>query len=48
MTTTLGVATGAYWFFCFFNLLNPLISAIYGFTGFTIAPADEDSELETV
>lgn len=36
MATTLGVATFAYAPYAFFNLINPLISAIYGFTGFTI------------
>jgi NhaC family Na+:H+ antiporter len=30
------VATLTYAPFCFFNILNPLISALYGFTGFTI------------
>ncbi len=33
MSTTLGVATGAYLPWCFLNLLNPLISILYGFTG---------------
>jgi NhaC family Na+:H+ antiporter len=41
MATTLGVATTAYLPFCFFNLLNPLVSALYGFTGFTIERLDE-------
>jgi len=36
MAQTLGVATTAYLPFAFFNLLNPLVAAIYGFTGFTI------------
>ncbi len=36
MAGTLGVATLTYAPFAFFNLLNPLISLIYGFTGFTI------------
>jgi NhaC family Na+:H+ antiporter len=36
MAQTLGVATFTYLPFCFFNLLNPLVSAAYGFTGFTI------------
>jgi len=30
------VATGAYLPYCFFNLLSPVISLIYGFTGFRI------------
>jgi NhaC family Na+:H+ antiporter len=36
MAATLGVATIAYLPFAFFNLVNPLISVLYGFTGFTI------------
>jgi len=51
MAQTLGVATLAYAPFAFFNLINPVIAAIYGFTGFTIvridedAPADEEPEV---
>ncbi len=52
MAGVLGVATVAYLPYAFFNLLSPLISLIYGFTGFHIehvppsdtapvAPADE-------
>jgi len=43
MAQTLGVATFAYLPFCFFNLINPLVSAVYGATGFTIekVPATE-------
>jgi NhaC family Na+:H+ antiporter len=36
MAATLGVATAAYLPFAFFNLINPVVSLIYGFTGFTI------------
>ena len=36
MAQTLGVATFAYAPFAFFNLINPLVSAVYGITGFTI------------
>ena len=38
---TLGVATFAYLPYCFFNLINPVIAAIYGFLNFKIAPAEE-------
>ena len=31
MAGTLGVATFAYLPYCFFNLINPLIAAVYGF-----------------
>jgi Na+:H+ antiporter, NhaC family len=36
MAQTLGVATFAYLPFAFFNLLVPVVNAIYGFTGFTL------------
>ena len=32
----LGVSTFAYLPYCFYNMLNPVISLIYGFTGFKI------------
>jgi NhaC family Na+:H+ antiporter len=44
MSQTLGVATFTYLPYCFFNLLNPFVSAVYGFTGFTIEPLSEDDE----
>ena len=34
MAGTLGVATFAYLPYCFFNLINPLIAAVYGFLNF--------------
>jgi len=40
MASTLGVATFAYLPYCFFNLINPVIAAIYGFLNFKIVPAD--------
>jgi len=47
MAQTLGVATAAYLPFCFFNLLNPLVSAAYGFTGFTIEPLEPEEAAPT-
>ena len=44
MAQTLSVATLSYLPFCFFNLMNPVLSAIYGFTGFTIEPIEETTE----
>jgi NhaC family Na+:H+ antiporter len=41
MASTLGVATAAYLPFAFFNLINPLISILYGFTGFRIARVEK-------
>jgi len=36
MAAALGVGAGQYWMFCFFNLINPLVSLVLGFTGWTI------------
>jgi len=36
MAQTLGVSTLTYAPFAFFNLINPIVALIYGFTGFTI------------
>jgi NhaC family Na+:H+ antiporter len=44
MAGTLGVATLAYLPFAFLNLINPVISIIYGFTGFTIKLVEETNE----
>jgi NhaC family Na+:H+ antiporter len=48
MAQTLGVATFAYAPFAFFNLINPVVSAIYGLTGFTIEKIDPAEETELV
>lgn len=44
MFATLGVFPLAYLPFAFLNLLNPIISAIYGFTGWTMTPVDDEDE----
>ena len=38
----LGLTSFAYIPFCFFNIINPVISAIYGYTGFTIVEAQSE------
>jgi NhaC family Na+:H+ antiporter len=48
MAQTLGVATFAYAPYAFFNLINPLVSMVYGFTGFTIEKLPEGSTGEEV
>ena len=48
MAGTLGVATLAYLPFAFLNLINPVISIIYGFTGFTIKYVDETADPQPV
>ena len=44
MAATLGVATLAYLPFAFFNLINPLVSIFYGYTGFTIKRLDAEPD----
>ena len=43
MAATLMVPTAAYFPYAILNLLNPIISMVYGFTGWTIAPADPEA-----
>lgn len=48
MGSTLGVATLLYLPFCLFNIISPLLSVVYGFTGFKIIknePSDEPAEV---
>jgi len=47
MAATLGVPTLAYLPYVFFNLVNPLVSITYGFTGFTIEKLDDDKVTAT-
>ena len=42
MASFLGVATFAYAPFAFFNVLSPIVSVIYGYTGFSIMTIEED------
>lgn len=44
MATTLGVATLSYLPWCLFNLANPIIAMILGFTGLSVAHLDSDSK----
>ncbi len=47
MAATLGVPTLAYLPFCFFNLINPLVSMAYGATGFKMEPAEAEPPADT-
>jgi NhaC family Na+:H+ antiporter len=47
MAQTLGVATMAYAPFAFFNLINPVVAAVYGFTGISIRPMTANELEET-
>jgi NhaC family Na+:H+ antiporter len=42
MTTSLGVATFSYLPYCFLNLVNPLVSIFFGFTGITMMKLEDD------
>ncbi|MCH9684332.1 MAG: Na+/H+ antiporter NhaC [Deltaproteobacteria bacterium] len=46
MAATLMVPTGAYFVYAFLNLVNPLISILYGVMGWTIEPAEPEPEVE--
>lgn len=46
MAAFLGVPTFAYAPFAFFNMLSPIISALYGFIGFSIMTLEEDPASE--
>jgi NhaC family Na+:H+ antiporter len=39
----LGVSTAAYFPYCFFNLLSPVLDVVYGFVGFKVPSARADS-----
>ncbi len=42
MAATLGVPTFTYLPYVFFNLVNPIVSMLYGFTGFTIEECEKE------
>jgi NhaC family Na+:H+ antiporter len=44
MIATLGLAPWTYVPYCFLNLLNPVVSAVYGFTGLTMQKIDAGGE----
>lgn len=44
MIATLGVAPWVYVPYCFLNLINPLVSIIYGYTGITIRHLNSKNE----
>jgi NhaC family Na+:H+ antiporter len=51
MAGVLGVATFSYLPYCFFNIASPIISLLYGFTGFKIEhvpPADDPGAAEAL
>ena len=45
-STVLGVATGEYWMYCFFNLISPVMTVIYGYFNIKIALLDPEVKVE--
>ena len=45
MAGTLGVATLTYAPFCFFNLINPLVAALYGWANISIVKLESSAPL---
>jgi Na+:H+ antiporter, NhaC family len=41
MSGVLGVSTAAYFPYCFFNLLSPVLDVAYGFLGFKVPTTAE-------
>ena len=48
MAAVLGVPTFLYLPFCFFNIASPLLTVLYGFTGFRIEHLDNPSSIDTL
>lgn len=46
MSTTLGVSCFLYAPFCFLNYINPIISIVYGYTGFSMEKLEEPEKLD--
>ena len=44
MAAALGVPASSYLIFCFFNLLNPLISLLFSLVGIGNVPAERQEE----
>jgi NhaC family Na+:H+ antiporter len=42
----LGVATGDYFFYCFFNMISPIMTMLFGFLGIKIAKRIEKNKVE--
>jgi NhaC family Na+:H+ antiporter len=48
MGSVLGVSAGAYFMYAFFNLINPVVCIILGYTGWTMhkMTADEEQQMK--
>ncbi|MFT5779245.1 MAG: NhaC family Na+:H+ antiporter [Crocinitomicaceae bacterium] len=47
-STVLGVATGEYWMYCFFNLISPVMTILYGYLNIKIARIEKKEKFEDV
>jgi NhaC family Na+:H+ antiporter len=45
-SSVLGVATGEYWMYCFFNLISPVMTIIYGYFNIKIALIGPDAKVD--
>ncbi len=43
-SSVLGIATGEYFFYCFFNLLSPIMTVAYGYLGIKLAKTNETNK----
>jgi NhaC family Na+:H+ antiporter len=43
MSGVLGVSTAAYFPYCFFNLISPVLDVLYGFVGFKVPTLEEEA-----
>jgi len=47
-SNVLGIATGDYMFYCFFNIISPVMTIIYGYVGIKIAKIADQKNLENL
>ena len=47
LAIVLGVATGTYWMFCFFNLISPVMTVLYGLMNIRIRRYSKE-EMEAI
>lgn len=45
MVATLGLTSWTYVFYCFLNIITPIVSIIYGYTGITMEPLDSSKKI---
>jgi NhaC family Na+:H+ antiporter len=48
MGTVLGVSAGTYFMFAFFNLINPIVCIVLGYTGWTMHKMTPEEEKQMI